>query len=88
MVWVSNRSSGLINVSITSTSGGDNRPFPIAARGPEGWAINHWQRTGGETVTVKFDNGATATFAVDGSDHVNVYDGAYEKFASLVVYVA
>ena len=96
MVWVSNRSSDAITVSITTTSGGSNATFtvyPSVSLGPaadvftdvkqESTGDNLWGRNGPETLTVTI-GGNVKSFPVQKDDHVTFYSDAYEIYTSQV----
>ena len=96
MVWVSNRSSDAITVSITTTSGGSNVTFtvyPSVSLGPaagvftdvkqESTGDNLWGRNGPETLTVTI-GGNVKSFPVQKDDHVTFYSDAYEIYTSQV----
>ncbi|KAG9222090.1 hypothetical protein CCMSSC00406_0009299 [Pleurotus cornucopiae] len=80
MVWVSNRSSQTIKVTITNTTGGEGATFDIVPEPllVETWGQNHWGRNGAENVTVVFEkSGVKFQTALSPLDVLLVYNDTY-----------
>lgn len=80
MVWVSNRSSQAIKVTITSTTGGDGSTFEVVPEPllVETWGQNHWSRGGAETATVVFEKSGTKfQTTLNALDVLLVYSDTY-----------
>jgi hypothetical protein len=77
MVWVSNRDSTTILVSVTAVHGGSADFFRIATQpeSPENTKQNFWPRSGDEFVTIKRGDKEQA-FQVGAEDFVRVYSDA------------
>ena len=77
MVWVSNRASVTIRVTITNRTGGNGREFIRYPNQNEYWVKNHWERSGDETVTIKWDTGKRADYhKVNKNALLTVFDDA------------
>ena len=76
MVWVSNRASVTIRVTITTKTGGSGSEYAIYPKQNEDWAKNHWERSGDETATIKWDSGKKAEYTVKKDALVTVFDDA------------
>ena len=96
MVWVSNRSTAAITVSITSTTGGSSASYTVYPSVSLGAAANifkdvkeetcggnFWQRGGPETLKVTI-GGKEKSFQVQKDDHVTFYSDAYEIYTSQI----
>jgi hypothetical protein len=77
MVWVSNRDSTSILVSVTNVHGGSADFFRIATQpeSPENTKQNFWPRSGDEFVTIKRGD-KEQDFQVGAEDFVRVYSNA------------
>lgn len=78
MVWVSNRSTGKITVSITTTtnSEGCGWNFTLEPKAHESWHDNCWPRSGDETARVTLSDGTSKVFDVGPKKFVSIYDDA------------
>ncbi|KAF4579505.1 hypothetical protein EYR36_001318 [Pleurotus pulmonarius] len=80
MVWVSNRSSQTLKVTITNTTDGWGDTFEIAPEPllVETWEQNHWRRKGAENATVVFEkSGLKFETALGPLDVLIVYNDTY-----------
>ncbi|KAF4573621.1 hypothetical protein EYR40_003298 [Pleurotus pulmonarius] len=80
MVWVSNRSSQTIKVTITNNTGGDGSTFEIVPEPllVEAWKQNHWSRSGNESATVVFEkSGVKFETTLGALDVLLVYSDTY-----------
>ena len=78
MVWVSNRDSNTINVTITNKSGGSAETYTLVPQSKwyEGAGRNLWKRSGQETLSILRDGGKEQSLTVGPNDFVRVYSDA------------
>jgi hypothetical protein len=95
MPWVSNHSPAPITVSITATTGGNDKtftiepsiPYLIPHAIPETGDVNFWNRKGAEELAATI-GGKDVAFSVQPNDHVTFYSDAYEIFTATVKFIA
>ncbi|KAJ7026419.1 hypothetical protein C8F04DRAFT_1268059 [Mycena alexandri] len=86
MVWVSNYASASIAVSVTNNGGsGDASDFTISSKGNETYILNHFYRTGEETIRITRSGKNAFTFKVQKNDCVLVWDDAYGVEGGVII---